>query len=159
MKLSQVYPPAMDILEMDRHALSGVWRTAFGKTPSKHISAAFLRRVLAHHAKMHVVGGLRAEVARALDEVAKGATAAPPKTTLKPGAQLMREWNGRSYQVEVAEIGFVLDGRRFESLTAVARHITGTNWSGPRFFGLTKRKSSAKRNMKSEPPKSIDPAL
>lgn len=141
MKSSRNFLSVTDILEMDRQVLSVVWQTAFGKLPSKHISTAFLRRVLAHHAKMAEVGGLRANVARALDEAAKGASVAPPKTTLKPGAQLVREWNGRRYQVEATEAGFVLDGRRFESLTAVARHITGTNWSGPRFFGLKARRS------------------
>ena len=56
--------------------------------------------------------------------------------TLSPGTRLMREWNGRTYVVDVVEGGFVLDGRTYTSLSAVAIHITGTHWSGPRFFGL-----------------------
>ncbi len=54
----------------------------------------------------------------------------------KPGTQYVREWNGRTYQVEVLEQGFRMDGREYGSLTAIAKKITGANWSGPRFFGL-----------------------
>lgn len=52
------------------------------------------------------------------------------------GSRLLREWNGRMHIVEVTEGGFVLDGRTYRSLSAVARRITGAHWSGPRFFGL-----------------------
>jgi hypothetical protein len=50
---------------------------------------------------------------------------------------LIREWNGRRYSVEVGEDGYLLAGESYKSLSAIALHITGTNWSGPRFFGLT----------------------
>jgi hypothetical protein len=53
-----------------------------------------------------------------------------------PGSRLLREWNGRMYAVDVLEKGFVMDGRTYRSLSAVAKRITGTDWSGPRFFGL-----------------------
>lgn len=135
---------ATSLQTLDRAEVVKVWREAFGEAPSGRISAAFIKRVLEHHLKMGARGGLRSEVARALEDVAAGETVAKPKVGLKRGAQLVREWNGRRYQVEVTDTGFILDGRRFESLTALARHITGTNWSGPRFFGLKARKSSAK---------------
>ena len=61
-----------------------------------------------------------------------------PTAKIKPGTQLVREWNGRHYRVEVAEGGYRMNGERFRSLSAIALHITGTSWSGPRFFGLTK---------------------
>lgn len=53
-----------------------------------------------------------------------------------PGARLIREWNGRRYVVEVTDGGFVMDGKVYKSLTAIAFRITGVKWSGPRFFGL-----------------------
>lgn len=53
-----------------------------------------------------------------------------------PGARLIREWNGRRYVVEVTDGGFVMDGKSYRSLTAIAFRITGAKWSGPRFFGL-----------------------
>jgi len=55
---------------------------------------------------------------------------------LAQGTSLIREWNGRTYQVLVTRTGFELDGRSYRSLSAIARKITGTRWSGPRFFGL-----------------------
>lgn len=55
---------------------------------------------------------------------------------LQPGARLIREWNGRPYIVDIVAQGFVLDGRTYRSLTAVAKQITGSHISGPRFFGL-----------------------
>jgi hypothetical protein len=62
----------------------------------------------------------------------RSAAAAP----LRAGSRLMREWNGRMHVVDVTADGMIFDGKRYRSLTAIARRITGTNWSGPRFFGL-----------------------
>ena len=53
-----------------------------------------------------------------------------------PDTQLVREWNGRRYQVEVTKEAFEMNGESFRSLSAIALRITGTTWSGPRFFGL-----------------------
>lgn len=55
---------------------------------------------------------------------------------LGPGARLIREWNGRSHVIDVLDNGFVFEGKVYRSLSAIARRITGTTWSGPRFFGL-----------------------
>lgn len=64
---------------------------------------------------------------------------------LKPGIELVRDWKGRRHIVRVREDGFAYDGRRFETLSEVARAITGTRWSGPRFFGLKDAKSRSGR--------------
>ncbi|MDG4886866.1 MULTISPECIES: DUF2924 domain-containing protein [unclassified Mesorhizobium] len=77
-------------------------------------------------------GAASTEAAPSNPVVAKKPGPIPPKV----GSRLMREWNGRMHIVEVVHGGFVLDGKTFRSLTAVARRITGTHWSGPRFFGL-----------------------
>lgn len=58
------------------------------------------------------------------------------KPSPAPGTRLMREWNGRMHVVDITEKGVLFDGRLHKSLTAVAKRITGTHWSGPRFFGL-----------------------
>ncbi len=55
---------------------------------------------------------------------------------LKPGAKLVREWRGETHDVLVLEDGFQWRGRQWRSLSAIAREISGTHWSGPRFFGL-----------------------
>ena len=58
---------------------------------------------------------------------------------MAPGAKLIREWQGKVYEVTVLEHEIAYGGRTYSSLTAIARAITGTKWSGPRFFGLTRK--------------------
>ena len=73
------------------------------------------------------------ETTRRLKQIASGKTL---PTEARPGSHLVREWNGRTYQVEVTGRGYVMDGKTWRSLSAVAKHITGAHWSGPRFFGV-----------------------
>jgi Protein of unknown function (DUF2924) len=68
-------------------------------------------------------------------EIAKGGA-----QQIRPGARLIREWNGRTHTVTVEEDGFSYAGKNYRSLSAIARHITGARWSGPRFFGLARNK-------------------
>ncbi len=63
---------------------------------------------------------------------------------LRPGTTLMRSWGDRSWSVLVTETGLVFEGRHYDSLSKIAREITGAHWSGPRFFGL--RAASEKRD-------------
>ena len=58
---------------------------------------------------------------------------------LKPGGRLLREWNGTTHVVEVLDDGFLWNGETYRSLSVIARTITGSHWSGPRFFGLNKK--------------------
>ena len=58
---------------------------------------------------------------------------------LKTGTSLVREWRGQTHRVTALDEGFIWDGQRFESLSEIARAITGVRWSGPRFFGLKQR--------------------
>ncbi len=62
-----------------------------------------------------------------------------PAIRMKPGMRLVREWCGMTHTVLVLEDGFEWNGERCRSLSAIAREITGTQWSGPRFFGLQPR--------------------
>jgi hypothetical protein len=93
-------------------------------------------------------GGLGKATVRKLRAVAKslretGQVGPSSGLSLKPGARLVREWSGRTHTVTVTEEGFEYAGRQFSSLTKIAQTITGTRWSGPRFFGL-QGKSKAK---------------
>jgi hypothetical protein len=60
----------------------------------------------------------------------------PVSPKLRPGGRLIRAWNGVSHVVDITEEGYLWRGRRYRSLSAIARAITGAHWSGPRFFGL-----------------------
>jgi len=123
------------LAEMDRPALRVDWTDVFGRPPPHHFSMPFMRKALIWHAQCRVFGGLSSETKRSLKSALSG-TGVAPVVSIQPGAQLIREWNGRTYHVDVVADGFVLNGERFKSLSAVALHITGTAWSGPRFFGL-----------------------
>ena len=74
-----------------------------------------------------------------LDSAASDAQKPAPPISLKAGTRLVREWRGVTHTVLVHADGFEWNGRRYRSLTSVAREITGAHWSGPRFFGLRKR--------------------
>lgn len=126
------------LAEMDRSTLRVEWNDAFGGAPPHHLSMAFMRKALIWHAQCNAFGGLSSDTKRSLKSALSGASVTAA-VSIQPGAQLIREWNGRTYHVDVVANGFVLNGVRFKSLSAVAFHITGTAWSGPRFFGLNRK--------------------
>lgn len=124
----------------ERPATLTQWEAVFGSPPPPYLSVRFMQKALAYEAQCKASGGLSAGTKRALKRIATGQPVAKSNTiSLRPGAQLFREWNGRTYQVQVVEGGFELDGKAWTSLSAIAKHITGTDWSGPRFFGLNGR--------------------
>lgn len=114
------------------------WEAVFGSPPPPYLSVPFMQKALTYEAHCKAQGGLPTATRRALRQIAAGkeiTDATPAK--LSSGAHLVREWNGRTYQVQVTEGGFEMDGKTWRSLSAIAKHITGATWSGPRFFGLT----------------------
>ncbi len=93
-------------------------------------------------------GGLGKATRRKLETMAKalrttGRVGPMPSLILKPGARLIREWHGRTHIVTVTEDGFEFAGTSYASLSKIAKKITGTHWSGPRFFGLTAARTEA----------------
>jgi hypothetical protein len=117
------------------------WRTLYGTEPPRRISRDLLIRALAYRTQEQALGGLKPSTRRLLANVAADASAhrpmhAAPQPTLKPGTVLLREWHGTQHQVIVRDDGIVFNGKTYQSLSQVAYRITGTKWSGPRFFGL-----------------------
>ncbi|MEJ7927928.1 DUF2924 domain-containing protein [Sphingobium sp. AN641] len=96
-------------------------------SPAPTISDELLRHGIAYR----IQGGST----RAAAGAPRGSGKAP-RQVLKPGTQLIRSWNGRTISVTVEDDGFLYEGQRLASLSAIARLVTGTSWSGPRFFGL-----------------------
>lgn len=128
----------------ERPATLSEWKAIFGSPPPAYLSVPFMRKAIGHERQCRTLGGLPVTTRRALKQIAAGEdirAAAPVR--LSTGSHLVREWNGRSYQVEVTGDGFRMDGHSWPSLSAIAKHITGTTWSGPRFFGLAKVRSTA----------------
>ena len=130
---------------LDFASLRRVWEQAFGAAPPRSLSRVFMRRVLLHKRQCRTHGGHSATTRRALAAMANGTPgngAAAPAGSVSPGTHLVREWNGRTYQVEVIDNGYRFDGKTYPSLTAITKQITGTHWSGPRFFGLTPKRKA-----------------
>ncbi len=146
--------PRSDRLEadLDRLAsldLSGLrrrWRMVVGRAAPDHLPRALLHRMLAYRIQAQALGDLDRGTARMLDRLAKGEGEVIPMPELrgtKPGTLLVREWEGTLHRVMVLETGFAWNGHTYDSLSKVARAITGTNWNGPRFFGLRDRRRAA----------------
>jgi hypothetical protein len=132
---------------LDRAELLERWRTLYGKSAPPHISRPILVRAVAYRMQEQVFGGLKPATRRLLQRVAEEIRSGRPLTsvqspTLKPGTRLLREWNGITYEVIVLEDGVLFRGKRHRSLSEVARLVTGSRWSGPRFFGLKASKAS-----------------
>ena len=130
--------PAIDgFFELDRAALLEAWRDTFPEVPPQRLSSPFLRRFIAFELQARRRGDLPKGFQKRLN--AAIAPKAKSSVALKPGGRLLREWNGATHTVDVIEDGFLFQGERYRSLSAIARAITGARWSGPRFFGLKDR--------------------
>lgn len=131
------------ISRWDRPRCVDEWRRLTGAAPRSGLPIGFPRRALAFELQCKELNGHSAAVKRQLRglvaDAGPKAKPTPPKPALTCGTQLVREWNGRIYRVLVTDAGFELDGTTFTSLSSIAKHITGAEWSGPRFFGLRKR--------------------
>ena len=131
--------------EMNRASLCTQWQEHFNKPAPEGVRKELLVRMLAYRVQEQAFGGLSVRSRRRLDEMA-AAISSDPKTTIEnivrtnPGTQLIRSWQGKTHTVMVQESGYQYDGRRYRSLSEIARHITGTQWSGPLFFGLKLRR-------------------
>jgi hypothetical protein len=100
-------------------------------------------RTFANELQERTQGGPSLALRRRLQSLAgefeKGAVSVDPGIVLKTGTTLVRQWRGHTHTVLVREGGFEYEGRRYRSLTVIAEQITGAHWSGPRFFGVTRR--------------------
>lgn len=124
------------------------WHTAFRRQPPLHLPRHLLFRVLAYRLQAEQLGDLDAETVRLLDRSGspekagqRAANMSQHTAELRPGTMLGREWNGQMHRVAVLSEGFVWNGKTYRSLTKVAFAITGSRWSGPKFFGLRDRGS------------------
>ena len=122
------------------------WQRLY-KAPAPRVSANVLTCGIGWALQERALGGLSPNHARELkrlaaahadgDETSITVSALPMSASdLRPGTTLMRSWGDRSWSVLVTEDGLVFEGRRYASLSKIAREITGAHWSGPRFFGL-----------------------
>jgi hypothetical protein len=117
------------------------WRRHYKTHPPKFLNRNVIELGVAWKIQERAFGGLGATTKRQVDALAdeleaKSDINQPKRLELRPGARLIRDWHGETHDVLVTEDGFHWRGRNWRSLTLIAKEITGTHWSGPRFFGL-----------------------
>ncbi|WP_114227167.1 MULTISPECIES: DUF2924 domain-containing protein [Sphingomonas] len=120
------------LIALPAAALPAEWQMVY-KTPAPRLPPDLLRRGIAYRLQERAYGKLPARIAR---EIAAAGRRKRPEVS--PGTRLVREWNGRTIDVIATEEGMLWEGRTYSSLSAIAREVTGTPWSGPRFFGIGK---------------------
>ena len=131
------------------------WRRLHRMSPPMRLSRELLIRGMTYKLQEKALGGLSKSILRKLESLNVEPTAGDarkpmPPISLKPGTRLVREWRGVTHTVLVHADGVEWNGRRYRSLTVIAREITGAHWSGPRFFGLRKRAGSSAESAEGE---------
>jgi hypothetical protein len=144
-KAAELHTKLAAVVQMDAERLRMEWRRWYRALPPSRIGRELLLLGVAWKIQEQLHGGLGAGTTRRLAELAAtmsdgGDLVRSRAIRLRQGAKLVREWQGQMITVLVLEDGFEWQGRRWRSLSMIAREITGTRWSGPRFFGIDKGK-------------------
>jgi hypothetical protein len=127
--------------------LLALWQELFAQTAHPRLRHNLMIPILAYRIQEQAYGGLKPSIRNRLqklglelDQNRKTPLSLAPQ--LKAGTKLLRQFQGEMHEVSVANEGFEYRGKRYESLSEIARQITGTRWSGPLFFGLTKGRNA-----------------
>ena len=116
--------------------LRSLWRTTLRSSPPPALTKDLMARFVCWHIQEQALGGLDPDIAKLLDGLARGdKPGANRSRRLKPGTVLVREYQGERHVVTVVPDGYAWHEATYASLSTIARAITGTAWSGPRFFG------------------------
>jgi hypothetical protein len=139
MRQQQTAPAAIEaeiahLRSLALDALGRRWRAVFGRIPPAPLSKDLLGRMIAWRLQEQAFGGLDRESLSFLEGLTR--RGGLPRRQLKPGTVLVRDYHGERHTVIVAADGFEWQGATYASLSVIARAITGTAWSGPRFFAL-----------------------
>lgn len=135
-RVDEIEGEVAQLRDLDPAALRMRWRSTTGRAAPRHISSALLLRVLAYRLQADALGDLSRESSRLLRRIGEGGPVPLPVRRQCAGSVLVREWNGVRHHVMVVKDGFAWNGETYRSLSEVAFAITGTKWSGPRFFGM-----------------------
>lgn len=124
--------------------LRAEWRRVFRKDAPPH-SPDLLARAISWRMQAKVQGDLPTSIKGRLLQLGaqldrSGDISAAASQSIAPGTKLIKEWKGRTIEVTVLESGYLFEDRLYASLSQIAEHVTGTHWSGPRFFGLKNRR-------------------
>jgi hypothetical protein len=153
MTVSELEDEIARVRDLDLSGLRARWQSVFRRRAPDHLPRHLLFRMIAYRLQAERLGNLDRDTQRFLDKIAEGTwngggglSASGQRRSrqgLRPGTILVREWDGKSQRVMVLEAGLAWNGTTYRSLTEVAFAITGTRWSGPRFFGLRRREEKS----------------
>ena len=136
------------LMDLSLYDLREQWRRLYRIQPPGRLSRDLLIRGIAYRLQEQQLGGVPKAVRRRLEVTAplikNGSDGSPLPLIIKPGTRLVRQWRGVTHTVLVGTDHVEWNGRRYRSLSKVARAITGARWSGPRFFGLRQRTDPTK---------------
>jgi hypothetical protein len=134
--MSRVNDQIAALANMSPAELRAEWQRVY-RTAAPRVGKELLIRGVAHRLQEKAFGGLDAATLRQL-HLANGSSPTPaPRQAMRPGTKLIRSWRDRTISVLVTEDGFVWEEQTYGSLSQIAKAVTGTSWSGPKFFGLT----------------------
>ncbi len=137
--LAQIEAEIDQIRSLGLDALRKRFAAKFGSAPPASLTKDVIARLIAYRIQAEAYGGHARDVVRLLDRMARGDNCnVELSRRLKPGTVLIREYGGERHTVTIVPDGYVWHGTTYASLSTIARAITGTTWSGPRFFGVRK---------------------
>ncbi len=120
--------------------LRTLWRTTLRSSPPPALTKDLMARVICWHIQEQALGGLDRDMAKLLASLGRGVKpGADGPRRFKPGTVLVRDYQGERHTVTIVPGGYLWGEVTYASLSMIARAITGTAWSGPRFFGLRVR--------------------
>jgi Protein of unknown function (DUF2924) len=141
--------------KLNRGALCDLWKQVFNASPPSQLRKDLMIPILAFQTQVQAFGplspanlGRLRQLARSFDKDSDSTIASVP--AIKPGTRLVRQWRDQVHLVSVEAQGYEYQGVRYQSLSKIARLITGTRWSGPLFFGITKSVQTSRKSKEAE---------
>ena len=138
---TEISTKLQELPRLPRPELLALWRELFAQPAHPKLRRDLMIPILAYRIQENAYGGLKPSTRQSLQKLAANLEQnrkAPLLLTLqlKPGTKLLRQFQGEIHEVLVVDEGFEYRGKRYKTLSEIARQITGTRWSGPLFFGL-----------------------
>ena len=144
-----VEPRLAALPTLSKAALGNLWKHFFGATPPTQLRRNLMIPILAYRIQEQTFGSLSAraherllDLSRAFEKGSDPTLACAP--SIRPGTRLVRQWGDQVHLVNVETNGYEYQGARYQSLSEIARLITGTRWSGPLFFGIKRESTTGK---------------
>jgi hypothetical protein len=138
---TEISTKIQELPRLPKPELRALWQELFAKPAHRKLRRNLMIPILAYHLQEQAYGGVKAATRKRLQQLAaeleqnqKAPSRLAPQ--LKAGTKLLRQFQGEIHEVLIAYDGFEYRGKRYVSLSEIARQITGTRWSGPLFFGL-----------------------